>query len=784
MLAVWDQLVLAVCRPPRDVYSGEEDLVGGKRASFRLGKKKYYRQDVQLTNPRGLKIQASHYRPCVVTSRDGRLPCVVYCHCNSGSRRDAEEILYHVLPRSITVFALDFTGSGQSEGEYVTLGAHEVEDLGTAVQYLREEGSTSTIGLWGRSMGAVTALLYSQRDPSVAGMVSKLGGLEGMVSELGGGEYYISGRGVFTLRAAWLVATYCEVLDSPFSRLSDLMMELAMDQQLRIPKPLLKVALAMMRRSVRKRAGFDIDYVSPLDRAKESFIPALFGHAKEDTFVNKHHSERLFAAHAGDKNFITFDGDHNSVRPDIFYTSALIFMMGALRVEELVGPDVDLHSLEDFALPHMASRENSIYVASRTSGASGASSPTLEEAANAAVAAARGQGEAPSPRSSGGVSTTSQFASHLNSPSLARTLTPPWDRAQMPGQPRRGAGASFEKEFATAVAQASAALAAGRQQQQGVGGRGRVTAVSLGSSSSGASSPRPQVTVTPVGASAATAGAGAQLQAVPAAGFLRPTLSNPEHGAQYTLDEETALQQALEMSLRDMQQQQQQGGPQQDGAQVPQHRRYNPLYSSSGPENPLYGRSVGAETPLTGEDEEAMLARAIAESLRLHGGAESPRQQSPRQPPARQHPAEQGQPVKQLAALQHLKPRPRGVESPHRLTHSPRLGHGANSAIAQNSASEHAEQEAAAVRRASTDLKQVMEEAAAACEANGSAGSSVTDGFEGPNKGGSATTSHQQQQQQTQHANAVWESSATPEADEDKLQRLRAEAAAVCKGFT
>lgn len=32
-------------------------------------------------------------------------------------------------------------------------------------------GSTSTIGLWGRSMGAVTALLYSQRDPSVAGMV-------------------------------------------------------------------------------------------------------------------------------------------------------------------------------------------------------------------------------------------------------------------------------------------------------------------------------------------------------------------------------------------------------------------------------------------------------------------------------------------------------------------------------------------------------------------------------------------------------------------------------------
>lgn len=33
---------------------------------------------------------------------------MVYCHCNSGSRRDAEEVLYHLLPKGITVFAFDF----------------------------------------------------------------------------------------------------------------------------------------------------------------------------------------------------------------------------------------------------------------------------------------------------------------------------------------------------------------------------------------------------------------------------------------------------------------------------------------------------------------------------------------------------------------------------------------------------------------------------------------------------------------------------------------------------
>lgn len=38
-----------------------------------------------------------------------------------------------------------------------------------------------------------------------------------------------------------LPGAHPQVLDSPFSRLVDLMLELATDQQLRIPKPLIKV---------------------------------------------------------------------------------------------------------------------------------------------------------------------------------------------------------------------------------------------------------------------------------------------------------------------------------------------------------------------------------------------------------------------------------------------------------------------------------------------------------------------------------------------------------------
>lgn len=65
-------------------------------------------------------------------------------------------------------------GSGQSDGKYVTLGYREQDDLALAIQHLRKTGNVSTIGLWGRSMGAVTALLYSQTDPSIAGIVGCL----------------------------------------------------------------------------------------------------------------------------------------------------------------------------------------------------------------------------------------------------------------------------------------------------------------------------------------------------------------------------------------------------------------------------------------------------------------------------------------------------------------------------------------------------------------------------------------------------------------------------------
>jgi pimeloyl-ACP methyl ester carboxylesterase len=139
-----------------------------------------------------------------------------------GSRLDGLDALELLLPYNITVVTMDFTGSGISEGDYVSLGYYEKEDLRVVVDHLRASGNVTRIGLWGRSMGAATAVLYAHTDPSIAGMV----------------------------------------LDSGFASLSLLARELAEQSEFKVPKMVVSIAMKMIRKSIKSKAGFDIKYAS------------------------------------------------------------------------------------------------------------------------------------------------------------------------------------------------------------------------------------------------------------------------------------------------------------------------------------------------------------------------------------------------------------------------------------------------------------------------------------------------------------------------------------------
>ena len=283
----FQELWKAIIRPYRDDYS-ENDLGPQK---FRLNQKYYKRSDFSLINKRNLKLMCSYWEPYDEQRDYPRLPCVIYLHGNSSSRCEVVPNLKYLLPLNITVFAFDFAGCGHSEGEYISLGWYEVFDIQCVIHFLRNSKKVSTIGLWGRSMGAITSIMYASREQNIAGIF----------------------------------------LDSPFCSLNLLIDELSKEKVSSLPNFLVKQVIKVIKETVKEKANFNIDDIETIEFAKKCFVPAFFCHGKDDTFVNFHHCKDLYSAYPGEKNILLVDGDHNSLRPNKLNENASEFFYNALK---------------------------------------------------------------------------------------------------------------------------------------------------------------------------------------------------------------------------------------------------------------------------------------------------------------------------------------------------------------------------------------------------------------------------------------------------------------------
>lgn len=280
----------SIIRPPRDQYSISD--LGPQE--FEIKGRIYKRTDFQLVNSRKLKLECSFFEPIDEHRVAAELPCVIYLHGNCSSRIEALPAVQSLLPAHITVFCFDMAGSGLSEGEYISLGWYERDDVDCVVTYLRNTGRVSCIGLWGRSMGAVTALLHIDRDPSIAGAV----------------------------------------LDSPFANLRQLAEELAKSYT-KLPGFVLSSVMYFIKKTIKKKGGFNLEDLNPLDHVNKSFIPVQFIAASGDTFILPHHTQKLHDNYAGEKVLKIVEGDHNSVRPEYVNNGVTIFFHYVLQCELL-----------------------------------------------------------------------------------------------------------------------------------------------------------------------------------------------------------------------------------------------------------------------------------------------------------------------------------------------------------------------------------------------------------------------------------------------------------------
>lgn len=150
-------LMQMIIRPQRSQYmsdSAENNKVK------EVGGKKFVKKIFQIQNEKSQKLSCMLYEPITEERPSEKMPVVIYMHGNAGCRLEAEAYVHLLLTQGINVFAFDFSGCGQSEGEYVTLGWKERADLQAVINHLHSTGSVSKIGLWGRSMGAATSIMY------------------------------------------------------------------------------------------------------------------------------------------------------------------------------------------------------------------------------------------------------------------------------------------------------------------------------------------------------------------------------------------------------------------------------------------------------------------------------------------------------------------------------------------------------------------------------------------------------------------------------------------------
>jgi pimeloyl-ACP methyl ester carboxylesterase len=187
-----------------------------------------------------------------LTGERGVRPTVIFCAGLFGSMDGDTHLLPAFFDAGLDVLQFDWRGHGISDGQRITLGVREVEDLLGAIDFLQARG-VRLIGLMGFSMGGAVALRAAAQDQRVR----------------------------------------CVVVDGPFANpLHALQGGFAE----RTGRPL-KAAARLLAGLISLRLGAPIRSASPLPEAgRISPRPVLFIHGSTDPFVPISDQEALFAA--------------------------------------------------------------------------------------------------------------------------------------------------------------------------------------------------------------------------------------------------------------------------------------------------------------------------------------------------------------------------------------------------------------------------------------------------------------------------------------------------------
>ena len=218
-----------IIRPPRDEY-----VLYELDFPFNLVENPdfiYIREDYTVLSKRGYLMECSFFRADITKRIPYIRPVVIYLHGNSSSRIEGTKMALFLLNKGIDLFVFDFPGCGKSEGEYISLGYYEKEDVSSIVDFVEKFPGVGKIGIWGRSMGAATALMYSYQDKRIK----------------------------------------AQCIDSPFANFKDLAIKLC-KQHIYIPEFVINTILYFLKKTIRKKNDLEIENLKPIEFSKFNTI--------------------------------------------------------------------------------------------------------------------------------------------------------------------------------------------------------------------------------------------------------------------------------------------------------------------------------------------------------------------------------------------------------------------------------------------------------------------------------------------------------------------------------
>ena len=81
-------------------------------------------------------MKCSYIEPEMTNRTKDEMPLVLYLNGNGSSRVEGINMIEELLKKDIKVFLFDSPGSGLSEGDYISLGFYEKEDIGIIVDFI------------------------------------------------------------------------------------------------------------------------------------------------------------------------------------------------------------------------------------------------------------------------------------------------------------------------------------------------------------------------------------------------------------------------------------------------------------------------------------------------------------------------------------------------------------------------------------------------------------------------------------------------------------------------